>query len=105
MPNIQKSDLQSVFLVKAKKSNKRIIAQQGAFLVFGLESEMTEIQNFGFHLKRFTIPKSNKKKLLKELDRININESTMFPDIETSAKYLIGKLADVEAASVDAAGL
>ena len=34
---------------------------------------------------------SNKEKILKDLDLLNINESTVFPYIENSAKYVADK--------------
>ena len=40
------------------------------------------------------IPKEYKKEILKELDIIGINESTLFPDLEKKAKYLKNKITN-----------
>ncbi|MNG14630.1 hypothetical protein D3C84_983990 [compost metagenome] len=41
------------------------------------------------NVMRITV--SNKPSILKELDLLNINDSTVFPYIENSAKYVAGK--------------
>lgn len=81
--------LQSVLCVKGKHSNNRITFQSGAFLLFGHDSTIDEngTQNVG--VKRISI--SNKLAMLKQLDQLNINESTVFPYIESSARYIADK--------------
>lgn len=41
------------------------------------------------HIQRITI--KNKHSILKELDLLNINESTVFPQTDSSAKYIAQK--------------
>jgi hypothetical protein len=38
------------------------------------------------------VPASAKPALLEELDRININAGTLFPEIESAAKYIMSKI-------------
>ena len=38
------------------------------------------------------VPANLKEQLTDELDLININGSSMFPEIESAAKYIMGKL-------------
>ena len=88
-PKIISSDLQNVLCVKSKKSNARIHSQSGAFLLFGLDAVLDEKGTEDINVARITV--SNKASILAELDRLNINESTVFPYIESSAKYVANK--------------
>src|SRR5699024_3955341 len=85
-PNIKSKDLKSIICVKGKKTNDRIISQSGAFLLFGHDSVLDENGTDGITIDRISI--ENKQEILKELDTLNINESSLFPNIESSAKYV-----------------
>lgn len=84
-------DLKKILLVKGKRSNSRISAQSGAFILFGLDAVMNEVGDDNFLIKRIRIPSSMKEKILKELDLININLKTIYPTLENTAKYLKDK--------------
>jgi len=86
---IKPADLQKIICVKGKKSNSRISFQSGAFLLFGLNAELKESGNHEIQVKRIAV--KNKASILNELDLLNINESTVFPYIENSAKYIAQK--------------
>ncbi|MCC6076692.1 FRG domain-containing protein [Pseudomonas sp. GCM10022188] len=88
-PKIIKSDLRRVICVKSKKSNDRISSQSGAFLLFGLDAVLDELGTTDIKVERISV--INKRNILKELDLLNINESTVFPHIENSAKYVASK--------------
>lgn len=92
LPEIELSDLESIFAVRPKQTNQRILAQQGGFLIFGLQSLLEDSNEFGIKIARMKIPASAKKTLLDELDSININASTLFPEIESAAKYIMSKI-------------
>jgi hypothetical protein len=92
-PKIEPADLRSVIFVKAKQNNRRILAQQGAFLLFGLTDELEDSNDFDITIERIPISASKKLALISDLDKISINESTLFPEIEIAAKYLMKKLA------------
>ena len=51
--------------------------------------------NFGFEITRYVIEGDIKKKILIELDLLNINESTLFPYLENSAKYISNKFQKI----------
>lgn len=82
-------DLKKIVCVKGKQSNNRISSQSGAFLLFGLDTVFAESGTNEINVQRIAI--SNKDAILKELDSLNINESTVFPNIESSAKYIADK--------------
>ncbi|MCA3185561.1 MAG: FRG domain-containing protein [Methylobacterium sp.] len=88
---IKPKDLDSIILVKPKQNNKRIIAQSGAFFIFGLTQELVD-PKFAT-VNRMTISAKSKKGILRDLDKLGINEKTLFPDIERSAKYITGSFA------------
>ncbi|PSU67168.1 hypothetical protein C9J20_16890 [Photobacterium phosphoreum] len=81
--------LRKIICVKGKQSNNRISSQSGAFLLFGLDAVFDEKGTDEIEVSRITI--SNKATILNELDLLNINESTVFPSIENSAKYVADK--------------
>ncbi len=83
------SDLQKIICIKGKRSNNRITSQSGAFLLFGINSVLNEEGNSDIEVNRLLI--NDKEKILRELDLLNINESTVFPYIENSAKYIAKK--------------
>jgi hypothetical protein len=88
-PEIVPSHLKDIVCVKSKKNNARIHSQSGAFLLFGLDAVLDESGSEDIKVIRISV--SNKAEILAELDRLNINESTVFPYIESSAKYVANK--------------
>jgi FRG domain len=91
-PRIVKEHLKSVVCVKSKRSNDRITSQSGAFLLFGQDAQFLEdgMPDQGIELIRLEV--ANKALILRELDLLNINASTVFPNIESSAKYIAQRL-------------
>ena len=103
-PMIVADDLKSVLCVKGKRTNSRIASQAGAFLLFGHDAVLGETGNQQITVKRIGV--RNKGAILRELDRLNINDSTVFPYIEKSAKYIAAKFKfkatdELEAAPLD----
>lgn len=88
---IEPSDLKKIICVKSKKSNERIASQSGAFLLFGIDSSLNEKGTESIQINRVVIKKEDKSKILIELDLLNVNESSVFPYIENSAKYIAQK--------------
>lgn len=89
-PKIELSDLRSILAVRPKQTNRRILAQQGAFLIFGLQP-ILESNRFGIEIIRRKVPKDAKGPLLEQLDGININAGALFPEIESAAKYITSR--------------
>ena len=83
-------DLKQIVCVRGKMANNRIVSQSGAFLIFGLGATLAAGQP-SISIERVSINKNDKQKILAELDALNINESTVFPYIENSAKYISKK--------------
>lgn len=91
------NDIRKVICVKGKSNNPRIYAQSGAFLLFGLDARLDDKNNFNFKIMHYIIKAENKGLILKQLDLLNINESTVFPYLENSAKYISQKFKKTSA--------
>ena len=99
------------FAVMPAKTNERIEAQDGAFLVFGMNISGKEVSNNPGTLNRvyysfdpveivnakqickkaasIIIPKDAKEGILKQLDILGVNERKLFPDLEHQIRYTI----------------
>lgn len=92
-PRIEIKDLKNIFCVKGRLNQERIIAQSGSFLIYGLDAqELPENGNDDFTVHRIRIKKDDKEKILEELDLLKINQRTVYPSIDNSAKYIKNRL-------------
>lgn len=72
------------------RDNPRILKQDGAFIVSGLDASAEESNN---KIKKFivleiTIPKDFKKQIREELEYVEINQASLFPEVDKVADYL-----------------
>lgn len=89
-------DFNRVIPVRVKLNNSRILKQSGAFLLFGMNGQKSSsaqvpndwILNKSTNATNFRITKNRKQAILKDLDALEINESTLFPEIEQQSKYI-----------------
>jgi len=84
-------DINSVLCVRTKFNNSRIASQVGAALLFGLNARLPEYGNAQIAVERIPIAAGRKEEILRDLDVLNINKSTVFPYIDNSANYLAAK--------------
>ena len=95
---IEKKDMETIWCVKPLLKNKRIIRQQGAFLLFGIEGDCKgcpKLKKVGMAsmmkeivYTKFSIEKGKKKEILKQLDILGISETTLMPEIDNISKEL-----------------
>jgi len=85
-PRIVPDHLGSIVCVKAKRTNKRIKSQSGAFLLFGHEAALPDSGKEGLEIARITV--TNKQHILGQLDSININATTVYPSIDQTTIHL-----------------
>lgn len=95
------SHLRHLFIVPPH-ADKRIIAQVSVFSYFspanlttGLDSREALIHhdlNFNTGAIRFEIPKQKKLVILDELNKVGVNESSLFPDLHGFGEFLRWKL-------------
>ena len=84
-------DLLSPFFVQPLKMNARILKQDGAFIINGLSKSPEDAIQKLEYLVTTRIRVHNQDFILKELDNIGINESTLFPEVDKVANYLKDK--------------
>jgi len=82
------TDLKRVLVVRPKLNSKRILAQAGAFLLFGQVGRIDEDPVVGVSIERIIIDKANKKTIIDKLDALNINDGSLYLDIDSYACYL-----------------
>lgn len=93
-PKIHPDDLNTVVCVKPILDNPRIIKQDGAFFIFGMNKEKTapaEIPEKYLaprNEKRLLISPQSKNKILKQLSLLGISRSSIFPEIEHVASFI-----------------
>ncbi|MCU7782247.1 FRG domain-containing protein [Lelliottia amnigena] len=80
-------DLELPIYVKPKMSNKRIIAQSGAFLLWGMQISSGSGKN-SFRQDRIWIHEDDKGDIRRDLQLLGINERTLFPEIDKSTKFI-----------------
>ncbi|MFH5835209.1 FRG domain-containing protein [Proteiniclasticum sp. C24MP] len=91
---IKKEDLLCPLIVLPLKKNRRIIKQDGAFIICGLSKGD---QNLNLNELRYKSRKqnkmqifiiTNKESILKELNSFSINRATLFPEIDAVAEHI-----------------
>lgn len=85
-------DLLKNYFVQPDNSNKRIDKQSGAFIISGLSKDTKEIEDkINNHLV-CRIKINDRDVILNQLDALNINEASLFPEIDKVAKYYTSKI-------------
>lgn len=88
LPIMDPADLFVPYYVHPKMSNRRILAQSGAFILYGLKPPQTMFFPYQIEQTPFIVPQDVKKAIREALDSIGINESTLFPDIYKAAAWI-----------------
>lgn len=89
--NINPIDLFRPYHVIPKLSNKRIIAQSGSFIIYGLNGGPSFNRNI--KVKSIRIPHASKATIRTELRQLGVHQATLFPEIEKAAGYIKQKYA------------
>ncbi|MDO4988157.1 MAG: FRG domain-containing protein [Synergistes sp.] len=76
--------LLSYFFLRSHKDNERIKVQDGAFAIFGL-NEREAVNEINRKAKIISIASSAKRAIIKDLDILRVNESTIYPGLERRA--------------------
>ena len=87
---IRPRDLGRVLCVKPKLDNPRIIRQDGAFLLFGVDGEKTRAATLETDsvVDRVKINRDKKKEIATQLEALGISKATLFPEIEQVATHI-----------------
>jgi hypothetical protein len=84
-PIMNPIDLFVPYYVHPKMSNRRILAQAGAFILYGIVPPKTMFFPYLIEETQFVVPQGEKIPIREALDNIGINESTLFPEIDKAA--------------------
>ena len=90
---IRKEDLLDSCVIYALKNNSRIVKQDGAFILCGLNAEKGALENYRYREngKKIVVIVDKKKEILKQLENLSINRASLFPEVECVAEYLTKK--------------
>ncbi|MDR3765155.1 MAG: FRG domain-containing protein [Acidobacteriota bacterium] len=84
-PIMNPIDLFVSYYVHPKMSNRRILAQSGAFILYGIAPPKTMFIPHLIEETQFVVPQGEKGPIREALNNIGINESTLFPEIDKAA--------------------
>jgi hypothetical protein len=87
---INTKHIESVVCVKPKLDNPRVIRQDGAFLLFGINSNKSQCATFpqDWIFSRFTVKAKEKEKILRQLASIGISKAKLFPEIDMVSQFI-----------------
>lgn len=101
-PEIEPKHLDgTIVFVKPKQDFDRITHQNGLFALFGICGTKKEYPKIEFmekpcNITHYIIPNKYKKHILEELSRININEATVYCDMDHIVKHYINTCEKLE---------
>lgn len=82
---IKKKDMEGIFCVHPLMDNPRLRAQQGVFLLYGMDGDRTRLAKWDTGAEdivreKVLIPASAKKKLLQDLNMLGMTVDVIYPD-------------------------
>lgn len=95
-PKIRSEHLKSVICVKPLLDNPRIMRQDGAFFLFGIngkKSESSPVPDSYIHKPqdmKLVVRASEKKKMREQLKALGVSEGQIYPEIDSVASYVKG---------------
>ncbi|MEX2411791.1 MAG: FRG domain-containing protein [Candidatus Paceibacterota bacterium] len=93
-PKIERKDLESVICVKPMQDNPRIVRQDGAFFLFGVDQDKKKPAKIPAKYssnsiqKRLIINTNHKQKILDQLKALGINDSKVYPELDSVAVFV-----------------
>ncbi len=89
--DIDPLDFLAPVLFEPLRDNGRLLKQDGSFILNGLSLNEDEAEKKNMEMCWKKLKVFNQEKILEELDDLEINESTLFPEIDNVAHYLKSK--------------
>ena len=81
-------DLLKVDVVYPKKSNHRILAQSGAFFVFGLNKKLQASMVKKVKVQTIDIGPGHKRSVLNSLSAVGVHEHSVYPELERLSRKI-----------------
>jgi hypothetical protein len=91
---IDPKHLKQPVFVKPKMNNRRIIAQSGAFLIYGARRLSSKEVDTDLRLSRAIVPADKKALIRNQLERLGIHASSLFPEIDKAAGFITKRYAN-----------
>lgn len=85
---LENDALHKVLCVLPKLNNNRIICQDGAFFIFGMGDSKNEPATLPDQPSKIIIKADSKKRILKELELLGIDEASLFPETDKIMKQI-----------------
>lgn len=86
---IKKLDLFRPVVVTAKRSNQRMTAQSGSFILYGLDSKKSPSYKKSIKTEKIVILGRAKESIRKRLETLGIEASTLFPEIDKATRRIL----------------
>lgn len=102
-PEIVREHLESVICVKPKMENPRIVRQDGAFLLFGVDgtkkigASVPQEYIASSGPKRIIVIGSEKRRIRTQLEALGISKGSVYPEIDRVAEFIKGHYASSSA--------
>jgi hypothetical protein len=94
LPLVKKEHLENVWCVKPLLKNPRIIKQDGAFLLFGINGDKFHCADIPpeIQVDELVIQRGYKGSIIRDLEVIGISQDKLYPELDTTAEFLKDKL-------------
>lgn len=92
-PGIDPVDLTRPVYVRPRMNNRRIIAQSGSFIIYGLKLQRDVPYQRNIRVRHWLLPKSSKAKVASQLLNLGVNVSALFPEIDKAAAYVTSQFS------------
>lgn len=89
-PKIEPIALYRPVFVRPKNNNRRIIAQAGAFIIYGLEGPTSTGRPYPTTIRQVAmrVKAENKPEIREQLARLGIDASVLFPELDKAAEII-----------------
>jgi hypothetical protein len=91
LPEIRREDLHTPYMVIPKLRSRRIIAQHGAFMIFGLDRKKGPSIKRNIAAKRIYVDGGSKAAIAEELAHLGFTQATLFPEIDRASAHLMAR--------------
>ncbi len=92
--SIDPIDLLRIDAVLPKKSNAKIAAQSGAFLIFGLIKEIKNESSSAIKMHKIDINQNAKDAIIKSLAAVGIHQNSVYPELDKIGSRIRGRYQD-----------
>lgn len=93
---INPNDFKLPLYVHPKMANRRIIAQSGAFIIYPKNGVTFRDDDPKIRINSVVVPHAAKEPIRRELERLGIYASMLFPEIDKASQFIVNRYKGVE---------